>query len=343
LGHPWLPFALVAFVTICIGSLISGPSVDGVQNVCTYLIFALSIPVVVSRVSEHTPERFLHAAALVAGAVGTIALASTLIGFPLYDPRAFALASLVFLAVVIPSRSRHPLVRIAPYVLTGAVVVSLSRTATVIAILLLVFIVLRGRSGGRLIRAALLLSVAAAGVVVLWFSYAPFRERFTEGDNAVAINGVLINTSGRTAIWDVLLRNMGNSPLFGHGAGSASTAISAVYPSVGHPHNDYIRILYDFGWPGLCAFLVGYIVLIGWVARRAFGSPADAIHWSALIALIGIGLSALTDNAFVYPFVMFPLGVLVGLSVSRPVQRHSSYGRRNALHPRQHLTSMPVA
>ncbi|ARJ06116.1 hypothetical protein B5808_13450 [Cnuibacter physcomitrellae] len=316
-GHPWLPLAFGLFVVAACARLALDFSVEGLQNVAVYSSFAIAAVVVASSSSLGSADLFLRLARVLASAVGVIALVTFLLDLHLYDARAFALEGLVLLSIVIPERSNNVLVRLAPYVLTAAIALSLSRTATVIAIGMLVFVVLRGKRRGKLIRAILLLLVAATSTVLLVTLYPPFRDRFLVGDNAVTYGGVAINTSGRTAIWDLLLRGVPDAPVFGHGPGAASATIIARYPQIGHPHNDYIRILFDFGWIGLALFVIGYCTIIFWTLRRAIAFRAP-IHWSATIALLGVGLSGLTDNAFVYPFVMVPLGVLVGLSLAWP-------------------------
>jgi len=43
---------------------------------------------------------------------------------------------------------------------------------------------------------------------------------------------------------------------FGKGVGSSSILIDQYFPSLGHPHNDFLRVLYDYGAVGLGCFLV---------------------------------------------------------------------------------------
>ena len=56
-------------------------------------------------------------------------------------------------------------------------------------------------------------------------------------------------------------------------------------------------------------------------AEACVAYASQEVHMSIpkALALLGVGLSAITDNALVYPFVMAPLGVLVGLSLAHPV------------------------
>lgn len=340
LGHTWVPFPLILFILVAISSTIlklgTRFDITAIQNTSAYAIFVLSIPIIANSVSSGSALRFHRVAARIAAAVGVVGLATTLIGIPLYDARAFGLTALILLAIVIPIRDASWLVRMAPYVLTASVVATLSRTASVVSIVMLMFVAVRGRPRGRLLRAALYAVIAGASLVALWFIYPPFRERFLTGDNAVIINGVPLNTSGRTAIWTLLVDGLGSSHWFGHGAGAAQRAVNAVYPAISHPHSDYLRILFDFGYVGLACFAAGMILLLLRIVSR-ISAHGGWIHWSALIGLLAVGLSAITDNVFVYPFVMLPLGVIVGYSMSFPPRA------RRMRKPTSRRSSMPTA
>lgn len=340
LGHPWVPFPLILFILVAVSSTIPrlGVSFDieAIQNTSTYALFVLSIPTIANSVSSGSALRFQLVASRVAAAVGIVGLFTTLIGIQLYDARAFGLTALILLAIVIPIRDSSWLVRMAPYVLAASVVVTLSRTASVVAIVMLMFVAVRGRPRGRFLRAVLYAVLAGASLVALWFVYMPFRERFLTGDNAVIINGVSVNTSGRTAIWDVLLSDLNSSPWFGHGAGAAQRAVNAAYPTISHPHSDYLRILYDFGYVGLACFVAGILLLMIRIVSR-ISAHGPWIHWSALVGLLAVCLSAITDNVLVYPFVMLPLGVIVGYSMSFPPPE------KRRRRPTSSRNSMPTA
>jgi O-antigen ligase len=314
---PVLPAPLGIFGVVATISLLSATSTNGVQNWAVYVSFILAILAIGTLWRGQNITRFMVRLRAIAGIVAILGLASQLAGVTVYQPRPFAITGIVILAITIPGKPENWLVRITPYVCAAAIGLSLSRTATLIALLLLVFVVLRGKRRGRTIRAlAVLCGIGAVGLLALR-GYAPLRDRFIGGDAAVSLGGVALNTSGRANIWGLLESGLSSNGLFGAGVGSASDVVVSRYPEVAQPHNEYLRFLFDFGWPGLALFVAGYLLLVVRCYRRAVRNE-EPIHWSALIALIGIGLIAFTDNPFVYPFVMVPVGVLVGLSLSRP-------------------------
>lgn len=197
--------------------------------------------------------------------------------------------------------------------MTIGIVASLSRTATMVAVLVLVGLVTRFPRARR--KAALTGSVVAVGAIAaaLWTVVPAFRERFLGGDNAT-VNGVSINTSGRARLWDLVVDHARTAPFFGHGPGSAAQLVTETFPGVRQPHNDWLRILHDTGWVGLALFALAVTALLIRIARAARTTDAP-IHWAALFALAALLATAVTDNTLIYPFAIGSTAVLVGLSL----------------------------
>ncbi|MFJ5954520.1 O-antigen ligase family protein [Paenarthrobacter sp. NPDC092416] len=316
-GRASLPWPLTAFVVFALSALIVTPSAEGLQNVAVYTIFTATVALTSVQVSPADAEvlgrRIRVLAIIVTGAF----LATNLAGIQLFGERSFGLVGLIFLAVLIPHTPKNRLAGLAPFLVAGTIALSLSRTATVVAITMLMFLAVRARRGYRLLASFFL--AAAAGAVAYWLFnyYEPFRERFIAGDGAATVGGVELNTSGRAVLWDITYRSAQEAPILGHGPGSASALITPLFRNIGHPHNEYLRILHDFGWVGLLLFGAGMILLIARIIVRARYS-SNPIHWSALLALFAVLVAAITDNVIVYPFVMMPLGLLVGASLGSP-------------------------
>jgi O-antigen ligase len=155
------------------------------------------------------------------------------------------------------------------------------------------------------------------------FFYAPLHHRFFHGDKA-NVAGVSINVTGRDALWSANWGWFTQRPLIGHGAG-ASDRLTAALPGrgAGHPHNDYLRILVDYGIVGFVLWMTAFIALLRltwrrWQAVRGSGLYAEHIHAAAFLVLVGIGLTMIVDNPFIELGRMGPLGILVGLSLGLP-------------------------
>ena len=332
---PWPLWGFVLFVSVSFIINKSGRiSSESIQNVCVYLSFVGAIAFAATIESKALVLRgwslmrklsvwFAYLALGTSVAASGAGLADDRLLAFLYTPRSMAIVGLIALAMVIPGKAGNIWTKCAPVALVAAMALTLSRSSTAIGLALLVFVVLRGKRrsqgkpGGRLFKAIAILSGVGLTAYCLFIFYAPFRDRFLNDHDAVSVGGVSIGTEGRATVWKLMLSNASDHWLFGHGAGSASELIMLHFPGRGlaHPHNEYIRFYFDFGIIGLSLFVVGYLTLIWRVFRNARQSD-HPLHWSALIALVGVGLVAITDNPFVYPFVLVPLGSLAGLSLA---------------------------
>ena len=199
-----------------------------------------------------------------------------------------------------------------------AIALSMSRMATAIALLYMgIAVLLQFRKSARsfVVRGPAI--VAATAIVLLVLARAtPIADRMFSGDVSMEIGGVAVNASGRSTIWAEVTDSAMNAPIVGQGVGSSIAAASRI-PGVAHPHNDYLRIWHDHGFIGLAlwafAFVAMFGVLLRNLARSQWRSDRGApTYLAALLALSGLLIACITDNAIIYPFVMTPVGVLVG-------------------------------
>ncbi|MEM1126796.1 MAG: O-antigen ligase family protein [Bacteroidota bacterium] len=158
---------------------------------------------------------------------------------------------------------------------------------------------------------------ALAVFALLIAYYEPFRVAFFEGDNAVQLGGLALNTSGRAYLWSTVWASFLESPWYGQGLGASAQLIRAIGSQAEHPHNDYLRLMHDMGLIGLGWWILFALSSYGLVRlglRQALHPDEAVWHVTARNALLVISLSMITDNAVVYAFVMYPLGVLLGIS-----------------------------
>jgi hypothetical protein len=208
-------------------------------------------------------------------------------------------------------------------VLIALVVATLSRTATAIALGLLLPLRFIGAGWRRGMLALAAGSVLFLSAVLL---IAPLGRRFfflerpgSLGEVAVAEG---INTMGRSTMWAITWTGALERPVFGHGAGAVRQLMQTTL-ELDHPHNDYLKILYDSGAVGLAALVVGCLMAIArhgryWKHADERGDRESAkYHMTAFLAAISFAGSLLTDNVLVYTFVTVPTFVLMGISVAR--------------------------
>lgn len=313
-----LPLPLVLFVVAAAFLLALNPTPDGLQNAAVYAIFVLSIPAAAAASSLGTSDWALGWYRRFAVAIGLIVLGQSLAGIEIYGPRPVALVLVVLLAVVLALPRTTWFDKLLPLLVFAACALTLSRTALFVsAILLPISLVFTARRNG-LIKVILAAVPIYYVMYLLVTSWPPLRDRFIKGDAAYSFGGLDLNTSGRSVLWEMTLDSWQKAPLFGNGPGSASALISARFDNIGHPHNDYLRILHDFGLIGFVPFLIGLVLILRSTMRRARSLP-EPIHKAAALALLGVIGVAVTDNVLVYPFVMLPVGTLVGMSLAYPI------------------------
>jgi O-antigen ligase len=164
-----------------------------------------------------------------------------------------------------------------------------------------------------------LLSLGLAMVTFWWMvnSIEPLRDHFLLGDVKWRVGDVGINVSGRSSLWRVTYDSFLESPWVGKGAGSAAYLVRDRFRTIGHPHNDYLRVLHDYGIVGLSLWLLAWFRVLKqlWTQARfseRWGKPDAQLQFAAFLAVLGTCQMMVTDNPMTYIFVMAPLGVLVG-------------------------------
>jgi len=148
------------------------------------------------------------------------------------------------------------------------------------------------------------------------------RKRFFLFENWNLEQGLKgVKLSGRDFLWSTTLKSALKSPYLGQGVGSARKVVAqALSEEKGvdiqeyHPHNDYLQIFHDLGGLGLILFLFfwGAIFFHTW-REWEFPKNIQSAKWNMLASLciIGLFISALTDNSFHYPFLTVPVGIII--------------------------------
>jgi O-antigen ligase len=310
---------LLLFVAWMIAEMVvSGAKAGAPQFLLIQVSFAGSILIAAS-----TQSRFGSRASLLAGRAVRIAtlalvleLALTSVGIDtVTGPRATAMVALVcaswFLAERLCGRVRSTRWAL---VLVGVVAISLSRTALLAAVLLLL-ITAASLSSRHKLRALVAISLVALSAYWLVNYWAPLHDRFVTGDVSLSIAGITVNGEGRTQVWQAVWKDWKSEPFLGNGLGTGSAIADRISPGLGHPHNDYLRLLDDLGLLGLGLWL-WFAIRTARLLLRARARPGGALPaTAALLAGVSVLIMMATDNPLDYSFVMLPLGVLIGLGL----------------------------
>jgi len=173
-----------------------------------------------------------------------------------------------------------------------------------------------------LIRAVLLL-ICLIGLMVY---VRPFSDKMIlEGaalENLSSSPEDVVQTSGRLAAWELLIEGIVERPILGHGANrSESFLVKNFSEQFAHPHNDYLRLLYDFGVVGLALFIVTAAIQCRrlWsVALLSNGTALEVSAWSGAALFVPFFLLMFVDNVIVYAAFFGNLHFLyIGMAESR--------------------------
>jgi O-antigen ligase len=322
--HVW-PLILFAAWT-CLSFLWGGVSSAGGQNVLVIVTFvglllatsgfARRTRLIQSRVSR----RFILSLAIASGLYVVSLLLQGAGADALYGNRTFALLSLLGIAWHL-ARWRHGKVRSLIWAIALCALVALSLSRMALAIGLALFPIAQSlRVHWRRSLIVLASGGMALAILLLSLSYVTvLQERFLPSSSGdLASISLDAYSSGRAQLWITTLASAAESPWIGKGAGSADRLIDTVFGQ-GHPHNDYLRVLHDYGCIGLILLLMALAMLVRscWRAWKAAGNDFRQASFAlaALLSLLAVAMSMVTDNTVVYVFVMGPLGILVGTTI----------------------------
>ena len=337
-GCTGVAFILWAVTTLTLARGRSGLAMSAIQNLSVYSGF-VGVTLLSGRIVVTRPAWCGLLGKLTIGAIAILALGYlsqvAIVGVGSKVPLGAASCSALFVvgvAVVLGRwhQSRSLVANgVLGIVLTLGAFLALSREAlAAILAMLCIWVILRKGGIRRLVRAGV--AILFGGVLIyLSFEYRPLQRAMFRGDRAYSVLGVTINTSGRMGLYQTLLPGIADEPVIGHGAGAAALEVARRVKTVVQPHNDYLRLLYDTGSVGLILWIVMYVgtwwTLARWYVRRGREMEAQMQplggDWLlvACCAVVGVGVLALFDNVFVYPHIMFPLGVLTGLGMGTMV------------------------
>lgn len=329
-------------------------AVSSVQNILVYLITVTVIAVTTDQLHRGTMTiSHIEMAVAISTFISICIFAATFI-FDIYaSPRPFALFAVTMVAWYSPKiRMGSKSATVTCIVLIACIGVSLSRTALAVALV----VILCSLVHPRRLRSWIMLLIAAIGSVRLAYwvinSVEPLRERFFAGDVSMSFGGVGINSTGRTAMWGAALdswREDFGTMLLGQGAGSVTEVIPLAVPSESHPHNDYLRILHDFGLIGLVFWVLFIVTLfipagLAWWRASSVDRDVAPFHLSAVLAIMALSMTMFTDNAVIYYFAMVPVAAAIGCSQYLRLsasEKYSDADRRES--PAPTIRSAPYA
>jgi O-antigen ligase len=131
-------------------------------------------------------------------------------------------------------------------------------------------------------------------------------------------------TTGRRSMYDVLVAGLDEAYWLGHGA-NTTEAISMAISGVGHPHNDWLRLRYEYGILGMLLFALTLLAQMGHALLRLRRMPSEAaiFLWVGTGAFLPMALFMFSDNVILYAawFGNLQFAMLgLGYAALRPVR-----------------------
>lgn len=200
--------------------------------------------------------------------------------------------------------------------LAGAAVLALFSTRRVAIGMLLMAAALALTAGGLMVG----LTAGFGPAVAITDRLGGFREEFALGDvRGVDINDANYSVIERLAHWQAATGMARDDLWTGVGFGNYGAAYSDYdlinFPdALGHAHNYYLNLLAEVGVPGLIAYALFWLVLVGqsiWLAQRA-AWPERGIIVGLLAAWTALAVHHLVDKLYVNNIYVH-LGVMIGL------------------------------
>ena len=108
-------------------------------------------------------------------------------------------------------------------------------------------------------------------------------------------------TSGRQAMSEELLAHMDEAYWFGHGS-NTTEAVTMAIGGLTHPHNDWLRVRYEYGMFGLLIFAFSMLAQMRHAQRRASLAPGGSsiFFYAGAGAFIPMAIFMFSDNVMLY-------------------------------------------
>lgn len=109
-------------------------------------------------------------------------------------------------------------------------------------------------------------------------------------------------TTGRKYMWDKMWAKIDEQPMLGYGANASESFISKLTRGLKHPHNDWLRLLFDFGYVGVTIFALTLLMQTFHalrMARRTVGE-ISLLFYAGASSILSFVLFMFTDNILLY-------------------------------------------
>lgn len=109
-------------------------------------------------------------------------------------------------------------------------------------------------------------------------------------------------THGRTLMWEAMETGIDEKPYFGHGANASEPFLSGLFWGVTHPHNDWLRLLFEYGYFGTVIFALSLFLQLLHILKRAKNSTGETkiLFYAGASTILSFVLFMFSDNIILY-------------------------------------------
>ena len=153
-------------------------------------------------------------------------------------------------------------------------------------------------------RVVLTVMIIAAGLGIFYTERVQ-RKTFYSGSGTfedLSQDNPDVATGGRRYIWEMMKYEIKNKPFFGHGANASEVFVKRLTRDLAHPHNDWLRLLYDYGYVGTSVFTLCLFLQVLNLLRRAKSATGEnrILFNAGATSFIIFALFMLSDNIILY-------------------------------------------
>lgn len=158
----------------------------------------------------------------------------------------------------------------------------------------------------KLRKRVIFIAIVAVLGVALFYTERVQRKMFFSGSGTlqdVRLSNPDFFTAGRSHLWDLMIEEIRTKPVWGHGANASEDfVLSKTWGTLTHPHNDWLRLLYDYGLVGASVFafcLIAQVIHLLKRAKLTFGKSRILLCAGAS-SFLPFVLLMFTDNIILY-------------------------------------------
>lgn len=186
--------------------------------------------------------------------------------------------------------------------------------------------------------------IVIAGVCILgtgmFYTERIQQKMFYTGEGELAdvrLDNPQFRTTGRVAMWDAMSNEIEKSPWLGYGANATDEFLRQYAGFTTHPHNDWLRLRFDYGYVGAIVFGLCILmqILHAWKKARETSGETGILFYTGATAFIPFVMFMFTDNIILYAaffgnlhFAILGLAYASARTTRDDRRRHEAHLRR---------------